>query len=96
MSLWDRIIDETAPEEHVEDEKIVIHLTKNHAWIEVEAYHDSVFEFLRHAVDILGDMAKSCECDLWEKACLLNDWLDSLKDIKDRRFKEMEDEIKDD
>lgn len=96
MTLWDRLNPESGAEEKSEDEKITIFLTKNHAWVQVEAYHDSVFQFLRHAMDIMRDIAHECECDLWEKACLLNDWLDSLKDTKEKRFKDMEEELEDD
>ena len=78
------------------DEKITIYLTDKSSWIEVQAYHDKVFKFLRNAVDIFADVADQVECDIWEKACLLNDWLDTLKDVKDRWFKEFEDRANDD
>ena len=72
------------------DEKITIYLTDNSSWIEVQAYHDKVFKFLRNVVDVFADVADKTECDMWEKVCLLNDWLDSLNDVKDKRFKEFE------
>ena len=78
------------------DEKITIYLTDKSSWIEVQAYHDKVFKFLRNVVDIFSEVADQVECDIWEKACLLNDWLDTLKDVKDRWFKEFEDRANDD
>lgn len=70
------------------DEKITIYLWENSSWIEVMAHHDNAFKFLRNVVDIFADVANKVECDTWEKMCLLNDWLDSLKDVKDKWFKD--------
>lgn len=70
------------------DEKITIYLTGNSSWIEVQAYHDNVFKFLRNMVDIFADVADKVECDTGEKMCLLNDWLDTLKGVKDRWLEE--------
>lgn len=77
------------------DEKITIYLTDRSSWVEVQAYHDKVFMFLRHALDIFTDVAEQCDCDLPEKACLLKDWLDALEQTKDKWFKEFKDSIDD-
>ena len=70
------------------DDKITVYLSDKRSWIEVEAHHDKVFKFLRNMIDIFVDVAEKCECDTWEKVCLLNDWLDSLKSVKDKRFED--------
>lgn len=70
------------------DEKITIYLTDISSWIEVSAYHDKVFKFLRNSVDVFADIAEKCDCDNSEKICLLQDWVDTLKKVKDRWFEE--------
>ena len=46
-------------------------------------------------VDIFADVADKVECDTGEKMCLLNDWLDTLKDVKDRWFEEFNHDVDD-
>ena len=91
MSLRDQINPEyVSGDERSEDEKITIYLRENSSWIEVAAHHDKVFPFLRNVVDIFSDLADKIDCDRWEKLCLLNDWLDTLKDVKDKWFNDLE------
>lgn len=73
------------------DEKITIYLTDISSWIEVSAYHDKVFKFLRNSVDVFADIAEKCDCDNSEKICLLQDWVDTLKKVKDKRFWDLDD-----
>lgn len=91
MTLRDRLNpseEEVKDDVRESDEKITIYLWDNKSWVEVAAYHDTVFMFLRHMVDVFWDVAEKCDCDTWEKIILLNDWLNSLEELKDKWFEE--------
>lgn len=101
MTLRDRLNpSETEGKDDVResDEKITIYLWENKSWVEVSAYHDTVFKFLRNMVDVFWDVAEKCDCDTWEKVVLLSDWVNSLEDLRDKRFKDFkrENDIEDD
>ena len=80
------------------EDKITIYLWENKSGVEVAAYHDTVFKFLRNLLDVFWDVAEKCDCDTGEKIALLNDWINSMEELRDRRFKEFkrDNEIEDD
>lgn len=96
MTLRDELDQSEAGEKHWDvrdsDDKITIYLSDISSWIEICAYHDKVFKFLRNSLDIFSNMAEQCDCDRAEKICLLEDWVNALKNIKDRWFWDLEDE----
>ena len=80
------------------EDKITIYLWENKSGVEVAAYHDTVFKFLRNMVEIFWDVAEKCDCDTWEKIVLLIDWINSMEELRDKWFKDFkrENNIEDD
>jgi len=78
------------------EETITIFLWDHKSGVEVKAYHDTAFNFLRNMVDIFWDVAEKIDCERWEKLVLLNDWVDSIWTLRDKRFGEFNREDKKD
>ena len=93
--------DQLAPSEHegqdkdlreTAEDKITLYLGEGKSLVEVAAHHDHVFKFMRNMIDIFTDVAEQCEFDMWEKVCLLNDWLDSISTTKDKWFEQFKEQ----
>lgn len=80
------------------EETITIFLWDHKSGVEVKAYHDTAFDFLRNMVDIFWDVAEKIDCDTGEKIVLLNDWVNSMETLRDKWFKDFkrENNIEDD
>lgn len=78
------------------EETITIFLWDHKSGVEVKAYHDTAFDFLRNMVDIFWDVAEKIDCDTGEKIVLLNDWVNSMETLRDKWFKDFKREDKKD
>lgn len=76
------------------EETITIFLWDHRSGVEVKAYHDTAFDFLRNMVDIFWDVAEKIDCDTGEKIVLLNDWVNSMETLRDKWFKDFKREDK--
>ena len=92
MNLWNQLIpssnDNKDEDLRKSEETITIYLWDHKSGVEVKAYHDSVFDFLRNMIDVFWDVAEKIDCDTWEKVVLLSDWVNSLEDLRDKWFKD--------
>lgn len=90
--------DEKSEDLRQSEETITIFLWDHKSGVEVKAYHDSAFDFLRNMVDIFWDVAEKIDCDTGEKIVLLNDWVNSMETLRDKWFKDFkrENNIEDD